>query len=200
MSLVVRGFDFLKGARAGRQAQGRESATMHNLDNQTVQLIIVAAVAATMVLQAIVLLAILIVLRKSAEGMRKDIEELRSNVAPVIDNVRDLLAHTSPKIEAAVVDIAAVSHNLRRQTADVQVAANGIIERVNKQSIRMDSMLTSIFDGVERATGFMTETVNKPMRQIAGLLASAKAIVESLRSDYPPPPSDPHRGDKDFLS
>lgn len=175
---------------------------MHNLDSPTVQLIIVAAVALSMLLQTVVLLAILNVLRKSAEAMRQDIEELRIKVVPVVDNVRDLLATNGPRIEAAIVDIAAMSHNLRRQTADVQVAANGIIDRVNKQSIRMDSMLTSIFDGVERATAFMTETVNKPMRQIAGLLASAKAVVESLRNDHPaPPPNDPHRGgDSDYLS
>jgi hypothetical protein len=46
-------------------------------------------------------------------------------------------------------------------------------------------MLTSIFDALDRATGFMTDTVTKPMRQIAGILASAKAVVESLRTDAP---------------
>ena len=175
---------------------------MQKLDSQTVQLIIVAAVAVTMLLQAIVLLAIFSVLRKSAQAIRQDVEELRTTVGPVIDSVREFLAHTGPKIEAAAVDIAAMSHNLRRQTADVQVAANGILDRINKQSIRMDSMLTSIFDGVERATGFMSEAVSKPMRQVAGLLASAKAVVESLRSDYPQPhqPSDPQYGDNDFRS
>jgi hypothetical protein len=171
---------------------------MQKFDSQTVQLIIVAAVAVTMLLQAIALLAIFSVLRKSAQAMRQDIEELRTTVVPVIDNVRELLANTGPKIEAAAVDIAAVSHNLRRQTADVQVAANGIMDRITAQSIRMDSMLSSIFDGVDRATGFMTDSVAKPMRQVAGLLASAKAVIESLRSDYPQP--QPPSDDSDFRS
>jgi molybdopterin converting factor small subunit len=175
---------------------------MQKLDSQTVQLIIVAAVAVTMLLQAIALLAIFGALRKAAQAMRQDIEELRTTVVPVIDNLRDLLVHTGPKIEAAAVDIAAMSHNMRRQTADIQVAANGILDRINKQSLRMDSMLTSIFDGVDRATGLMSDTVTKPMRQVAGLLASAKAVIESLRSDYPPAQasSDQNPGDKDFQS
>ena len=159
---------------------------MHNMDSQTVQLLIVAAVAVTMLLQAIALLAIFNVVRKAAQSMRQDVEELRSTVVPVLESVKDLLAHTGPKIESAVADLSAMSHNLRRQTADVQVAANGIIERINKQSARVDGMLTKIFDGVDRTTGFVTESVNKPARQLAGLLASAKAIVESLRGDYPP--------------
>jgi hypothetical protein len=174
---------------------------MAKLDSQTVQLIIVAAVAVTMLLQAVVLLAIFIALRKAAQSIREDVEELRTTVLPVIDNVKELLAQTTPKIEAAVVDFAAMSHNLRKQTADVQVAANSVIERIQHQSLRVDAMLTRVLDAVDRTTGFMTDTVTKPMRQLAGLLASAKAIVETLRSDAPAVQSaeDEPRADKDMF-
>ena len=47
---------------------------------------------------------------------------------PVIEKVRELLVHTGPKIERGR-DMAAMSHNLRRQTADVQPAANEVLER-----------------------------------------------------------------------
>jgi len=155
---------------------------MHNLDSQTVQLIIVAAVALTMLLQTVVLLAIFSALRKSAASMRQDIEELRTSVVPVIESARELLAHTGPKIEAAVVDAAAIAHNLRRQTVDVQAAANEIIDRARRQSARADGMLTSLMDGVDKTAGFMQESVTKPMKQISGMLASAKAVIESLRT------------------
>ncbi len=165
---------------------------MQKLDSQTVQLIIVAAVARTMLMQAIVLLAIFGAVRKAVQAMRQDIDELRTSMVPVLDTVKDLLAHTGPKLEETISDLAAMSHNLRRQTADIQVTANGLIDRVNKQSVRVDSLLTKIFDGVDRTTGFVTETVNKPARQLAGMLASVKAIIESLRGDYPPEPP-PHQ-------
>src|ERR1035437_2686378 len=94
---------------------------MANLDSQNVQLIIVAAVALTMLLQAIVLLAIFIVVRKSAKAMSEEVADLRvtvvnviDKVEPIIDNVRTLLVHTGPKIESAASDLAAVSQNLRR--------------------------------------------------------------------------------------
>jgi hypothetical protein len=65
----------------------------------------------------------------------------------------------------------------------------------------MDSMLTNTFNAVDRAAGFMSDTVSKPMRQLSGILASAKAVVESLRSGVPEPlpPGDPARGDKDMF-
>jgi hypothetical protein len=171
---------------------------MQNMNSQTVQLIIVAAVALTMLLQAIVLLAIFTTLRKSAQAMREDIEELRSSVMPILGKVSDLIGSTGPKVEAAAQDLAAMSHNLRRQTADVQATANEVMERLRRQSARMDTMLTGILDAVDRATGFMSDAVTKPMRQLAGLLASAKAIVESLRSEAPPP-VEQTRGDKDMF-
>jgi uncharacterized protein YoxC len=181
---------------------------MQNLDSQTVQLVIVAAVALTMLLQAIALLAIFITVRKSARAMSEEIADLRATVVrvidkvePVIDNVRTLLAHTGPKIEGAASDLAAVSQNLRRQTNDIQSAANEIIERFRRQSARVDLMVTSIFDVVDRGTSFMSDAISKPMRQLAGFLASAKAVVESLRATAPEHhvPDDQPRGDKDMF-
>jgi hypothetical protein len=174
---------------------------MQNLDSQTVQLAIVAAVALVMLLQAIFLLALFITVRKAARGMREDIEELRSSVVPVIDNVKELLVKTGPKIEAAAADLAAMSHNLRRQTVDVQAAAGKIIDRALDQTARMDSMLTGIFDAVDRAAGFMSDAVSVPMRQLAGFLASAKAVVETLRTgvNEPQPPGGQPRGEKDMF-
>jgi hypothetical protein len=62
-------------------------------------------------------------------------------------------------------------------------------------------MLTKVLDGVDRTTGFLTNSVTKPMRQLAGLLASAKAVVEALRNDGHGAhiPSDQARGDKDMF-
>ena len=165
---------------------------MQNSDSQTVQLIIVAAVAITMLLQTVALLAILVVVRKSTRSMRDEIEQLRTSVSgviekaePVLDGARQLLSRTSPKIESAVTDLAAISANLRRQTSDVQTAATEIVERFRRQSARVDGKLTSIFDVLDRATNVMSEVLSKPMRQVAGILASAKAVMETLRNGAP---------------
>jgi hypothetical protein len=53
------------------------------------------------------------------------------------------------------------------------------------QSTRVDAMVSSALDAVDSAAVFVAETVNKPVRQISGLLASVKAIVESLGASQP---------------
>jgi uncharacterized protein YoxC len=162
---------------------------MHNLDNQTIQLALVALVALAMLVQAIVLVAALIALRKLAKSIRQEMDDLRSAIMPVIENIkpviestRTLLARVAPKIEEATADLAAISRTLRNQVADVQVATDEIIARARRQASRIDSMVSNVLDTVDQAGSFMANTVTKPMRQLSALLASAKAVVESLRS------------------
>ena len=155
---------------------------MPKLDNQTIQLALVAAVALAMLIQAIVLFAALVALRKLAKSIRQEIEELRASVMPVIENTRSLLARVTPKIEQTASDLAVLTRALRDQTADVQAAADEIIGRAQRQARRVDTMLSNVLDAVDRAGTFMANTVTKPMRQLSALLASAKAVIESLRS------------------
>lgn len=178
---------------------------MQNLDNHTLQLAIVAAVAIAMLIHAIVLLAILVVVRKSARSMSQQIEEMRSSVTsaiqkaePVLEGANNLLARTGPQIEATVHDLATLSANLRKQSDDVQSAATEIVERFRRQSARVDAKLTSIFDVLDRTTEVMSEAVSKPMRQLAGILASAKAVVETFRNGTAQTQPDDAQGDKDM--
>lgn len=174
---------------------------MPHLDNQTIQLALVAAVALAMLIQAIVLLAALVALRKLAKSIREEIEDLRSSVMPVIENTRDLFARLAPKIEETTSDLAVLTRALRDQTADVQAAADEIIARARRQASRIDTMLSSVLDAVDRAGVFMADTVAKPMRQLSAFLASAKAVVESLRTTEGAQRADANRasGDNDLF-
>jgi len=158
---------------------------MAKLDNQTIQLILFTAVALALVFQTIVLFALFMVLRKAANHVSEQIEEVRAAVMPIVENTRALLVQITPKIVDTSTDIAALTKSLRAQTADVQAAATEIVARVRTQTGRIDSLLSSTLDTLERATGFMAETLTKPMRQLGALLASAKAVIESLRASEP---------------
>jgi ABC-type transporter Mla subunit MlaD len=170
---------------------------MPNLDSQTVQLIIVAAVAITMLLQAIVLVAGLVIARKAlvslqekAEDVRDSIVRVTEKVEPIVDEAHDLFLRNTPKVDAAISDLAALAENLHKETTDIQAAAADVTEKLRRQGARIDAMLTNIFNVIDKASAFMTEAVSKPMRQIAGILASAKAVVDTLRSgvsDTQPP-------------
>ena len=156
---------------------------MPNIDSQTIQLALVAAVTVALLLQTIFLLAILSIVRKTARSLKEDVEDLRSSLMPIIYNTRDLLTRVTPQIESSMEDLAHMAHGMRRQTADLQASARDVLEHLRSQMGRVDAMVTSVLNTVDRAGVFVADTVNKPVRQLSGLLASVKAIVESLRTD-----------------
>ena len=165
-------------------------------DSQTIQLIIVAAVALAMLLQAIVLLAGLVIVRKMLRSFQEQVEDVRQSVLgitqkiePVVDNARALFLRSAPKIEATLGDLAALSENLLKETTNVQAAAADAMEKLRRQATRVDAVLTNVFNTVDKASVFVSEAVARPMRQVAGILASVRAVVDTLRSGTVQAPS-----------
>ena len=158
---------------------------MRNLDNQTILFAIVAVTALAVLLQAIVLLAIYLAIRKAARSLKKEVEDMRSSVMPIVYVTQDILACVAPKIEAAVTDVAAVARGLREQTEVLESSAAEILERVRSQASRLDAMFSGALDAVDRTGSYVAGVVIRPVRQVLGLLAAARAIIESLRASGP---------------
>lgn len=170
----------------------REKTPMPNLDNQTLQLVFIAVTALAVLMQAIILLAIFVAVRKAARSVTEQVEDLRSSVMPILDTTRDLINRVAPRIEDATADLAEIVHGLRKQTAQMEFAATEIVDQVRRQTSRLDKMFTGVLDSVDKAGAFVADAVSKPVRQISGLLASLKAIVESLRNSAAPVQHEPH--------
>jgi hypothetical protein len=179
----------------------REITTMQNFDHQTLELVLLVLVAVAMLVQALVLLAAFLTMRKAAKSMNDRIEEVRISVMPILETSRDLITKLAPRIDSASEDLVSITHSIRAQTADLQTAANEMVGRARSQANRLDSILTNFFDAMDRAGGFVADCINKPMRQLSALLASAKAVVESLRSSSPTnrAPSNHVPGDHDMF-
>jgi DNA polymerase III gamma/tau subunit len=176
---------------------------MPKLDNETLLIAFVAVAGLALLLQTIMLLAISVAVRKTANALREEVENLRSAAMPVLYDTRDLLANTqttianaqdflasaqafftrvAPKVESATTDIVQIAHGLRIQATEMQSSATEIMERVHRQTDRVDGMVTNLLDTVDRAGGYVANAVSKPVRQVSSMLNSVKAIVASLRS------------------
>jgi methyl-accepting chemotaxis protein len=170
---------------------------MPKFDNQTIQLAIIAVAGLAVVLQAIILLAIYLSINKAARSVEKQIRDLRSSVMPIIYDSREFFTRVAPNVEATTIDVAEMVHRLRARSAEMDSTATEILGRLHRQTARLDAMLTGILDSADRVGGFMAEAVNRPARQLFGLLASIKAVVESLRASSPEPRRTHTSGDQD---
>ncbi|HEY1647144.1 MAG TPA: hypothetical protein VGF96_04125 [Terracidiphilus sp.] len=156
-----------------------------NADSQMILLVIAAVVALALLLQAIVLLAIFLGLRKTMALARGEVEELRATVLPLLKETRESMSRVAPKIEGTCDDLAALTHSLRVQAAELQTTTADLVQRARRQAIRLDTMATSVMDAADRAGDFMSHAVNKPVRQVSGILASIKAVVDTFRTPEP---------------
>lgn len=170
---------------------------MPKLDDQSIELALFALVALAMLVQAIVMFAAFIVFRKAAASTDEKIEQFRSSVTPLIDNARALLARLTPRIEQTADDLSAITHSLRVQSAEIESTTSVLVARARVHAIRLDGMLTHVLDTLDRTGNFVSDAVNKPMRQFSAILASVKAVIESLRSGVPRPGSRSSRADSD---
>lgn len=160
---------------------------MENVNNQTLLIAFVALTGAAVLLQAIVLFVLYLTVRKAANGVREELEELRGAITPVLKESREFLARVGPKIEATATDVAQVTHLIREQSAEIHSSATEILERLKRQSSRVDSMVSGTLDTVDRAGGVITDMINVPLRQISAIAAFLKAAVRSLQSNGPRP-------------
>jgi ABC-type transporter Mla subunit MlaD len=167
------------------------------MDHETIELILIAVTAAAVLLQAFVLLAMYLALKKSSRSIVEQIEDLKTSITPFVDNARGFLERVGPKVEGSAADIADVTRRLRVQAAEVEASAAEIQEFVRKQTSRIDEMLSGLLDSVDRASNYVVDVVSGPVRQVSGVLASIRAIVESLRTPIPKPHETPTVRDRE---
>jgi len=162
---------------------------MSHFDPQTIQLVIIAIAGLAVVMQAVVLLAIFLSIKKAASAVQTEVADLRAVVMPVLRTAQDFLSRVAPNIESTTADVADLVRGLRDRVAKVESSATEIVERLDRQTARVDTMLTGVLDSLERAGAYVTSAVDKPLRQLAGVLAGIKKMVETLRN----PPADSGR-------
>ena len=149
-------------------------------------LIVIAAILGLAVLiQIIVLTAAGMAALKAIKAAREFADEAR----PMIGHARDLmqtskqlLARVEPKLDAAAGDLAEIMRTAREETERISASAEEITERIRRQAERMEGLSNDAINGVERAGHVLNQAVNTPFRQVSGVLAAARAVLNSLRS------------------
>ena len=155
------------------------------MNNETLLLIFVACTGAAILLQACVLLGMLLTARKALKFAKEQSEELRTNVLPLVKDTKELLTRVGPKIESVATDFADLTSKLRVQSTKMEASAGDLFERIYRQSNRIDMMLTSTLDTVDRAGAMVAEVISVPLRQISGIAAFARAAFGTLRGPKP---------------
>lgn len=172
---------------------------MPNPNYETMQLAILIIVAIALLVNSALVVIILVSVGKLGKKMTDEIADLRSSVMPMVNDTRDLLTNISPKVEAAADDMSAILHTLRSQTAAFESVSEEVVGRFRRQAERMEVMVSGLIDTADRTSNAVADTIGRPIRRIAGLVASARAAVESLRAPAPTVHAKRERDNRDLL-
>ncbi len=160
---------------------------MPNVNTETLMIVFIALTGAAVLLQSFVLLALYFSVRKASESVQTEMAELRAVVLPVVTEAREFLSSVGPKVESVTTDMAEIMHGLRAQSAEMQDSAVEILERLRRQTSRLDAMFSGLLDTADRAGAIITDAVAVPLRQVSGIAAFVRTAFSTLRQKNPQP-------------
>jgi methyl-accepting chemotaxis protein len=150
------------------------------MNHDTLLLIFVGCTGLALLVQAIVVLFAFLFVRKTVQKLQEDVGDLRSKAAPFLTKSHEIMERVSPRIESISSDVADLTRRAREQGEDIHAAATEILGRVNRQTSRVDTMFTSLFDSIEHAGNVVADSMTKPARQVSGVIAAARAFLNVL--------------------
>jgi len=140
----------------------------------------IALTGIAVLLQAGVLVAIFVVLRKTSTKMETLANEVTTKVMPTIAQAEALLTDIRPKVEAIAEQVKETTTLVHNQVERVDATVHDVVDRARLQIIRTDELFTRTLDRVERTSDIVQKTVVSPVRQISGLMQGVTVGLEFL--------------------
>lgn len=132
--------------------------------------VFIALTGIAVLLQAGVLLAMYIAMRKSSERMEALAGEVKSKLLPAFEQGHQMLSEMRPKLEIIVDNLQSSTTVIRSEVERVDATVNDVVDRARLQVIRADELLSRTLDRVEQTSEMVQRTVVSPVRQLSGLM------------------------------
>jgi len=144
--------------------------------------VFVCVAAAAILLQAAILVAMYLQMRRTTDRMERFTADLESRLTPILTRVQILLEDTQPKISEMVADTAHVVYLARAQAQKVDRVFTEASDRLRGQLVRADRIVTGALEAVEDAGSKFSHNVWRPVRQVSALMQGIKVGIDLLRS------------------
>lgn len=176
---------------------------------ETLLIVFIGITGLAVLLQAGVLLGLFLTVRKAVKVANDQADEYRAKLIPIIDNashmltsgtqligsVKDLVSATETlvknvqtPVQSAVTELESMTRDIHAQALQLQASVDQVALKARRQADRVDTMTTSFLNGLDRFGVFLNDAVHAPIRQFNGVVAAARAVVDTLRSPGPARP------------
>lgn len=142
--------------------------------------VFVALTGIAVLLQASVLLAMYIAMRKSTQQLEQLAGDVKTKVMPTVELAQEMITTLRPKVETIVENMADTTTTVRSEVKRMDATVNDVIDRARLQVIRADELMSRTLDRVEQTSDIVHKTVVSPVRQISGLVQGITVGLEFL--------------------
>jgi methyl-accepting chemotaxis protein len=149
------------------------------MDNLSV---FIALTGLAVLLQAGVLLAMYLTMRKSSARIEALATEVKTKVLPAVEQAQTLLTDVRPRLQVIAANLEHTTTTVRAQVERMDATVSDLVDRARLQVIRGDELLTRTLDRVEQTSDMVHQTVISPVRQLSGLMQGITVGLEFLFS------------------
>jgi hypothetical protein len=142
--------------------------------------VFIALTGLAIMLQAGILLAMYLAVRKSTMLVENLAIEVKTKVLPTISQAETLMTALRPKLEVITENLQDSTTVLREQVQRMDATVKDAVDRGRLQIIRADELLTRTLDRVEETSDMVHNTVISPVRQLSGLIHGLTVGLEFL--------------------
>jgi hypothetical protein len=142
----------------------------------------VVVTALAIVLQAVILIALFVQLRRTASRVEQTVADLNTKLTPVLFRVQTLVDDVSPRITGIVSDASELTRLARGQAQKIDRILNETLERLRLQLVHVDQILTGAMEAVEEAGSHLRQTVWAPVVKATALVRGVQAGIEFFRT------------------
>jgi hypothetical protein len=140
--------------------------------------IFVGVTSAAVVIQAGILIALYVTVRKTTSRMETLATQVSDKVMPTVDTAQSMLVEWRPKIDTIASNVSETSTVVKSQVERLDATVTDIVDRTRLQVIRADELLNRTMDRIEETSDVVHRTVISPVRQLSGLVQGLTAGLE----------------------
>jgi hypothetical protein len=139
--------------------------------------IFIAVTGAAVLLQACLLAAMYLALRKSSARVEALASDLTGKALPALETAQSILTEIRPKLQVISDNLQESAIIARAQVERIDATVNDVVDRTRLQVIRADELLTRTLDRVEQTSDMVHSTVVSPIRQVSGIVRGVTAVI-----------------------
>ena len=142
----------------------------------------VVVTALAVALQAIILIALFIQLRRTAARIEQTVADLNTQLAPILSRVQILVEDVTPRLTAIVSDASEFSRMARSQAQKFDRMVSETLDRLRSQLIHVDQILTGAMEAVEEAGSHLRRSAWGPVVKATAVIRGVQAGIDFFRS------------------